>query len=55
MAFRPHRGNHYALDDIQPDRAFVVYPGSERYPKAENIEAIGLRGMAEELRITTSK
>lgn len=43
------RGNHVALNDIQPQKAFVVYPGTDRYPKADGIEAIGLHEMAEEL------
>ena len=37
------------MDDLKPDRAFVVYPGRERYPKDELIEAIGLRELAHEL------
>lgn len=43
------RGNHVALNDIQPQKAFVVYPGTDRYPKADGIEAIGLHEMTEEL------
>lgn len=31
-----------ALDDVQPDRAFVVSSGNERYPKTRDIEMIGL-------------
>ena len=44
-----NRGFKQALDDVKPDRAFIVYGGTERYPKGENLEAIGLREMAEEL------
>ena len=29
------RGLHVALDDLKPDKALVVYAGTERYPKAE--------------------
>lgn len=36
------RGFHVALEDISPSKAFVVYPGKERYPKTEQIEAISL-------------
>jgi predicted AAA+ superfamily ATPase len=43
------KGFHIALDDLKPDKAFVVYAGTERYPKAEGIEAIGLRELAAEL------
>ena len=40
------RGFHVALDDLNPDAAFVVYAGNERYPKADGVEAIGLRELA---------
>jgi predicted AAA+ superfamily ATPase len=43
------KGFHIALADLKPDKAFVVYAGTERYPKAEGIEAIGLRELAAEL------
>jgi predicted AAA+ superfamily ATPase len=46
---RVERGFHNALEDLKPDRAFIVYSGADRYPKGEGIEAIGLRGLAEEL------
>ena len=34
-----------ALDDVKPDRAFVVYGGTERYPLAGGVEAVGLEAM----------
>ncbi len=34
------RGMRSALDDLKADRAFVFYPGSERYPLQSGIEAI---------------
>lgn len=34
-----------ALDDIKPERAFVVYGGTERYPLPGDVEAISLREM----------
>ena len=43
------RGFHQALEDIQPDRTFVVYGGKERYPKGNNIEVISVEDMATEL------
>lgn len=49
LAPRPERGFHAACLDLQPDRAFVVYPGTERYPLGDEVEAIGLSGMASEL------
>ena len=42
-------GFRVALEDLKPDRAFVVYPGAERYPKDKHIEAISLRELAQEL------
>ncbi len=49
LAPKLERGFHVALDDLQPRRAFVVHAGSDRYPKSERIEAIGLRELAIEL------
>ena len=34
----------------KPTRAFVVYSGTERYPKSEEVEAISVREMAQVLR-----
>lgn len=46
---RPSRGFHVALGDIGPDRAYLLYPGKDRYPKGNGIEAIGLHSLIEEL------
>ena len=43
------RGTRVALEDIRPNRAFVVHGGEDRYPKGGGIEAIGLRALAAEL------
>lgn len=43
------RGFRVALDDVQPDRAFIVHGGEERYPKGSGVEAIGLGELANEL------
>ena len=40
------KGFHNAIGDIEPERAFVVYAGEERYPVGESTEVIGLREMA---------
>ena len=40
------KGFHNAINDIEPERAFVVYAGEERYPVGESTEVIGLREMA---------
>jgi predicted AAA+ superfamily ATPase len=46
---RLERGMRSALADIEPDRAFVVYPGSERYPLGDGVEAIALADLRTEL------
>ena len=48
-AARLGRGFRTALDDIGPDRAFLVYGGRERYPAGDGVEAIGVGEMAREL------
>ena len=41
------RGFYNACEDITPQRAFIVYSGDDRYPLSTDVEAIGLRAMAE--------
>lgn len=43
------RGFHSACEDLQPDRAFFVYGGQERYRLAEGVEAIALPDLMAEL------
>ncbi len=40
------RGFHHASEDLQPERAFVVYSGKERYPLRSGVEAIGVTELA---------
>ena len=40
------KGFYNAVEDIQPDKSFVVYAGEDRYPVAEGVEAIGVTEMA---------
>jgi predicted AAA+ superfamily ATPase len=49
VAPKLEKGFHNALDDLQPSEAFVVYSGTERYPKGRHIEVIGVRELAREL------
>ena len=49
LAPRVSRGLRVALEDVGPDRAFLVHGGDDRYPKGGGVEAIGLREMAAEL------
>jgi hypothetical protein len=41
------RGFYHAAEAIQPNKAFVVYAGEERYRHSEQVEVISLREMAE--------
>jgi len=50
LAPKAEKGFYSALDDIRPDQAFLVYSGTDRYPKGNHIEAIGLHALTEELR-----
>jgi uncharacterized protein len=43
------RGTRSALEDLRPERSFVVYAGSERFRLAETVEAIGLADLCAEL------
>jgi len=36
------RSMHSALEDLALERLFVVYPGEERFPLHERVEAVGL-------------
>lgn len=45
-AAKTSKGFTIALEDIQPDKAFVVHSGQERYPKQHSVEAIGLSEFA---------
>jgi len=49
LSARLEKGFHHAREDIKPDKSFVVYAGEERYPITEDIEAIGLPELAQEL------
>jgi uncharacterized protein len=43
------RGLRSALDDLSPQRAFIVYSGSERFRLAADVEAIPLAELCEEV------
>ena len=40
---------HIDRRDVQPERCFAVYSGTERYPIADGIEAIGLGDLCREV------
>ena len=43
------RGFQSACEDLNPDRCFVVYSGTERYQMTEGVEAVGLKNLCREL------
>lgn len=43
------KGFHHAREDLAPQKTFVVYSGTERYPLADGVEAIGHVAMAQAL------
>lgn len=43
------RGYHAACADLEPKRRLVVYPGKERFPLGEGVEAVPLSTLAGEL------
>ena len=49
LAPKTARGFHLACDDVRPGRRLVVYGGAERFPLAENVEAVSLIDVCEEL------
>lgn len=49
LAPRLERGLRSALADIEPERSYVVYPGYERFPLGDGVEAIGLAELCTEL------
>lgn len=49
VAPRPERGFHAACADLNPARRFVVYPGTERFPLGQGVEAVSLGELATEL------
>ena len=44
------RSQHVALEDLKLEKIYVVYPGAERYPLHESIEACPLPELIAELR-----
>jgi uncharacterized protein len=46
---RPTRGMRSAIDDLRPERSFIVYPGTDRYRVDESIEVVGLPDLAGDL------
>lgn len=50
LSFSLRRGYHNARRDLEPERSFVVYSGSDRYRISETTEVVGLAEMVRRLR-----
>lgn len=48
-AAKPRRGFTAAWEDVKPERGFVVYAGTDRYPVRRGVEAIGLVELCREV------
>lgn len=49
------KGFHQARRDVAPDRAFLAYPGQDRYVKSRDVEVIGVRELVGEVAGTSGK
>ena len=47
LSAKLNKGFYNAVEDIQPDKTFIVYAGDERYPVSEGVEAISVMEMAQ--------
>ena len=45
----PDRGFHHACEDLKPEQQMLVYPGVERYPLSDTLDALNLVDAAREL------
>lgn len=48
---KPRQGFYSACDDLQPRKRLLVCAGNERYPIGHGVEAVGVRVLAEEMRL----
>ena len=46
VAPKASKGLHVAIGDLRPDKTFIAYSGTERYPLGDGIEAIGFGDLA---------
>jgi len=49
LSARPEKGFYIASEDIKATRGFVVHAGEDTYPVSKDVEAVGLRVLAERL------
>ncbi len=48
-AAKPARGFYEACEDLKPTKRFVVHAGADRFPVSEDVQAIGVRELADNL------
>ncbi|MCF8160620.1 MAG: hypothetical protein K9J76_07940 [Polaromonas sp.] len=46
---RPGRSFYEACEDIKPAKRFVVHAGPDRFPISDDVQAIGVRELADNL------
>ena len=51
LAPKLERGFQLACDTVRPERRFVVYGGAERFPLAEDVEAVSLVDLCDEVAV----
>ncbi len=44
---KARKGFHQSLDELKPERAFILHGGDANYPLSEKVEAIHLRGLCD--------
>lgn len=49
LTARPEKGFYVACDDVAPKQAFIVYPGTGVHPVSADVQATGVRALAEKL------
>jgi len=47
LSVKPGKGFYQSIEDLNPTESYIVYAGEDRYPVADNVEAIGLKEIAE--------
>lgn len=55
LSAKPQRGFFHAIEDIEPDKTFIVFAGDGQYPVAEGIAAISLPDMAQRLLVKAGR
>ncbi len=49
LAPKLERGLTSGLETLKPQKAFIIYPGQERYPIAKDVDVISLKEMCDEI------